>query len=111
MGAEISADRWWVAAAAALAVSSVLLGVIALGNGHTEWAIATGFAPAVLLLAGTLLVDRWRSGATAMIVVASLGASIWWWMVYPVALAVVVIVGGVRTGKLGLGSYKAHFAG
>ena len=93
MNMQTWTSRWWEAPVVVLAANSVVLGVGAVGNGHPEWAIATGLAPAALLIAGLALRNTWRAGAT-VVVAASLAAAAWWWMMYPVVLAAVVIVGG-----------------
>lgn len=101
MNMETWTSRWWEATVVVLAANSVIFGVVGVGNGHLEWAIATGFAPAVLLIASLALRNTWRTGATVTVVAASLAAAAWWWMMYPVALAAVVIVGGVSDAKIG----------
>ena len=77
MKTDIWTSRWWEIAVAALAANSVVFGVIAVGNDHTGWAIATGFAPAALLVISLVLRGRWRVGATAILIVASLAAASW----------------------------------
>ncbi len=94
-------DRLWEATVVVLAANSVAFGVIAAGNGHPEWAIITGFIPAALLPTGLVLRGKWRGGATAMVVVASLAAAAWFWMVYPIVLAAIVIFGGLAEGEIG----------
>lgn len=94
-------SRWWEATVVILAANSVIFGVVAVGNGHPEWAIATNFAPAALLIAGLALRNPWRTGATVMVVAASLAAAAWFWMIYPVVLAAVVIIGGLSNAKIG----------
>ena len=101
MNTELWPGRWWETAVAALAANSILFGVIAASTDHTKWAIATGFAPAALLLIGLLLRGRWRLGATAMLIVASLAAASWFWMIYPAVLAAIVIIGGLHNGYIG----------
>ena len=101
MNTELWPGRWWETAVAALAANSILFGVIAASTDHTKWAIATGFAPAALLLIGLLLRSRWRLGATAMLIVASLAAASWFWMIYPAVLAAIVIIGGLNNGYIG----------
>jgi hypothetical protein len=101
MQASTRTNPWWEVAVVALAANSVVFGVLATGNGHPGWAIATGFAPAALLLTGLALRGRWRSGATAMVIVASLAAAAWFWMVYPAVLAAIVIGGGLANGEIG----------
>jgi hypothetical protein len=102
MNTDIWTIRWWEVAAAALAANSVLFGVIAVGNDHTDWAIVTGFAPAALLVISLVLRGRWRVGATAILIVASFAAASWFWTVYPAVLAVIVIFGGFSNGYIGL---------
>ena len=101
MNALTWTGRWWETTVVVLAANSVVFGVIAAGNGYPEWAIATGFAPAALLLAGLAVRGRWRSGATAMVIVASVAAAAWFWMIYPPVLAAIVIFGGLAEGEIG----------
>ena len=101
MSSGIRTSRWWEIAVAALAANSIVFGVIAAGNGHPELAIVTGFIPAALLAAGLALRGQWRSGATAMVVVASLAAAAWFWMIYPAVLAAIIIIGGLAEGRIG----------
>ena len=75
--------------------------MIAVGNGHPEWAIATNFVPAALLITGLALRNTWRPGATVMVVAASLAAAAWFWMIYPIVLAAIVIIVGIGQGKIG----------
>ena len=110
MDTQEATDRWWEAVVVLSSISSVVLGVVAVGNGHTEWAIATGFAPAALLLAGIGLRARFRAGATVAVVVGSIAAAAWWWMVYPALLAAVVIIGGFGSGKIGPAGLGPHRA-
>ena len=78
-----------------------MFGVVAAGNGHTKWAIATSFAPAVLLVTGLAMRGHRLSGATAMVIVASLAAAAWFWMIYPIVLAAIVIGGRLVSGEIG----------
>jgi hypothetical protein len=100
MTTETWTSRWWEATVVVLAANSVVFGVIAV-EGYVEIAIAVGFAPAALLIAGLALRNTWRAGATVMVVVGSIAAAGWWWMVYPIVLAAVVIIGGLATHKIG----------
>jgi hypothetical protein len=101
MDTQTWSSRWWEIAVAVLAVNSVIFGVLAIGSDHTGWAIATGFGPAVLLVIGLALVGRWRVGATVILIVASLAAATWFWMVYPAVLAGIVVIGGLNSGHIG----------
>jgi hypothetical protein len=101
MNTDIWTSRWWEIAVVALAANSVVFGVIAVSNDHTDWAIATGFAPAALLVVSLVLRGRWRVGATAILIPASLAAASWFWMVYPAVLAGIIIVGGFSNGYIG----------
>ena len=101
MNMQTWTSRWWEATVVVLAANSVVFGVVAVGNGHPEWAIATGFVPAALLIAGLALRNTWRTGATVIVVAASLAAAAWWWTMYPVVLAAVVIIGGLSNAKIG----------
>ena len=109
MTMETWTSRWWEATVVVLAANSVVFGVIItttepLGLAASNplfWAIATGFVPAALLIAGLALRNTWRKGATVMVVAASIAAAVWWWMIYPIVLAVIVIIGGIGNHKIG----------
>ena len=92
---------WWQVVTALLAANSVVFGI--LFGDQFGWAIAIGYAPGVLLLVGLAMRSEHRSVATVLIVASSMAAAVAFWMIYPVVLALVVIVGGFTTGKLGFG--------
>ena len=62
-------SRWWKVSVVALAIPSLLMGVLAGSNGYTWWAIEIGFVPAALLLIGVAIRNRRRGVATALLVV------------------------------------------
>ena len=101
MSEHTSTSRWWETTVVVLAANSIMFGVIAAGNAHPKWAIATGFAPAALLLTALALRGRWRSGATTIVIVASVAAATWFWMIYPIVLAAIVIIGGFVSVEIG----------
>ena len=101
MNALTWTGRWWETTVVVLAANSVVFGVLAAGNDYPKVAIGTGFAPAALLLAGLAVRGRWRSGSTAMVIVASVAAAAWFWMIYPMVLAAVIIIGGLVSGEIG----------
>ncbi len=82
-----------------LAINSVVFGVL-LGS-EFLWAVLVGWVPGTLILVGLRLRNDHRAVATALITVSSIAAAGAFWMVYPVVLALVVIVGGFSTGMLG----------
>jgi hypothetical protein len=92
-------NRWWEATTVVLAINSIVFGF--LFGSELVWAFAIGFIPGVLLLVGLRIRSQNRGLATALIVVASLAAAVAFWMIYPVVLALVVIIGGFSTGKIG----------
>jgi len=94
-------SRWWETSVVLLAVNSVVFGILAINSDHMAWAVATGFVPAVLLLLGLTLRNSQRVAATILLTVASVAAALHFWMVYPIILALVVIVGGFNSGKIG----------
>ncbi len=96
-------DRWWEAVVVVLAINSLVFAVLAGANDEVMviWVIVTGILPAVLLLAGLAILGRRRGVGTAMIVVGSVLGAAWWWMIYPVALAAIVLVGGFASAKIG----------
>ncbi len=92
---------WWGIVVVAYAIVQVPMGVVILTNMHYSWSILIGFGPAALLLGGLMLRNRQRGLATVMIVLGSLMPGIFWWMMYPYALAAIVIGGGWWSGKIG----------
>ena len=66
MNGVMWSTRWWEIVVVVLAANSVVFGVLATGNGHPGWAIATNFAPAALLLIGTFafLVSEYQNPDT-----------------------------------------------
>jgi hypothetical protein len=91
--------RWWEAATMILAINSVVFGFL-LGS-EFLWAVLVGWVPGTLLLVGLRIRGDHRGVATALITVSSIAAAGAFWMIYPVVLALVVIVGGFWTGMLG----------
>jgi hypothetical protein len=59
------------------------------------------FVPAVLLLVGLAIRSSQRLTATILLTGASVAAAIWFWMIYPIVLALIVVVGGFRSRKIG----------
>jgi hypothetical protein len=94
-------SRWWEATIVILAANSVLFGLLFTASDHPRWAIAIGFIPAALLLVGLALRNKWRAAATAMLIIGSLLAAVAFWVIYTVVLAVVIIIGGLSTRKIG----------
>ena len=43
-----------------------------------------------------------------MVIVASVAAAAWFWMIYPMVLAAVVIVGGLVSGEIGPGRVQTQ---
>ena len=101
MNTQTWTNRWWEVTVILYAIVQVVFGVVILGNNHPGWAIVIGFGPAALLLGGLVLRQRQRGLATALIVVGSLLPGIAFWMMYPFVVAVIVIGGGLGTGKIG----------
>ncbi len=91
--------RWWEAVTTILAINSVVFGF--LFGSQIFWAIFIGWLPGVLLLVGLRIRNDHRGAATVLITVSSIAAAVAFWMIYPVVLALVVIVGGFSTGMLG----------
>ena len=80
-------------------INSLVFGF--LFGSHIFWAIFIGWLPGVLLLVGLRIRNDHRGAATVLITVSSIAAAVAFWMIYPVVLALVVIVGGFSTGMLG----------
>ncbi len=99
MGQRWIERRWWEAVTVALAINSVVFGF--LFGSQFGWAIAIGFAPGLLLLVGLRLRRHNRGLATVLIIVSSMAAAAAFWMIYPVVLALVIVIGGFSTGKIG----------
>ncbi len=99
MGQRWIERRWWEAVTVVLAINSVVFGF--LFGSQFGWAIAVGFGPGLLLLVGLRFRRANRGLATVLIVVSSLAAAGAFWMVYPVVLAMVIVIGGFSTGKIG----------
>jgi len=94
-------NRWWEVSVLVLAINSVVFGFLFGNSDNFTWAIAVGFVPGFLLLFGLSVRNSRRFLATISITVASLAASFAFWMIYPPVLALVVIIGGFSTGKIG----------
>ena len=91
--------RWWEVVTTILAINSVVFGFMF--GSYIFWAIFIGWLPGVLLLVGLRIRNDHRGAATVLITVSSIAAAVAFWMIYPVVLALVVIVGGFSTGMLG----------
>jgi len=94
-------NRWWEVATLLLAVNSLGFGVLFGSGNQFGWAIVVGFLPGVLLLVGLKIRKDNRGLATALITVSAIAASGAFWMIYPPVLGLVVIIGGLTTGKIG----------
>ena len=99
MGQRWIERRWWEAVTVVLAINSVVFGFMF--GSQFGWAIGAGFAPGLLLLVGLRLRPQSRGLATVLIIVASMAAAVAYWMIYPVVLALVIMIGGFSTGKIG----------
>lgn len=100
----LNSTAWWEVTVVVFASIQAIMGVgvLAFGDGiHIRFGIGWGLLPAALLLGGLAARRRRRGLATSMIIVGSLAAAFAWWLIYPVALAAVVIVGGLSSGKIG----------
>ena len=101
MAVENWSGRWWETSVVLLAVNSVVFGFAFANSGNLEWGIAVGFVPAILLLAGLGMKNSQRMGATIFLTVGSIAAAVAWWVIYTVVLALVIVVGGFWSGKIG----------
>ncbi len=110
MTTEDWTSRWWETSVVLLAVNSIVFGILAINSDHMTWAVTTGFVPAVLLLLGLTLRNSQRVAATTLLTVASVAAALWFWMIYPIILALVVIVGGFTNGKIGPEGHQPQLA-
>ena len=100
MGQQAAGNgRWWEAVTMILAINSVVFGFL-LGS-EFLWAIFVGWVPGTLLLVGLRIRSDHRAVATALITVSSIAAAGAFWMIYPVVLALVVVIGGFSTGMIG----------
>ena len=94
-------NRWWEISVVLLGVNSVVFGFLGAGSGNLQWGIAAGFVPGALLLAGLAVRGSQRLLATVMLIVGSVGAASAFWAIYTVVFALVVVVGGFSSGKIG----------
>jgi hypothetical protein len=94
-------NRWWEISVVLLGVNSVVFGFLGANSGNLKWGIAAGFVPGALLLAGLAVRESQRLLATAMLIVGSVGAASAFWVIYTVVFALVVVVGGFSSGKIG----------
>ncbi len=94
-------SRWWETSVVLLGVNSIVFGVGATANGYPEFALIVGWVPGVLLLAGLALKNRQRLVATIMLTLGAVGAAVAWWVIYTVVFALIVIVGGFLSRKIG----------
>lgn len=104
MNIQTWTNRWWEATVLLFASIQAIMGVgvLAFGDGsHIRFGIGWGLLPAALLLGGLAVRRRRRGLATSMIIVGSLAAAFAFWLIYPIILAVVVIAGGLGSGKIG----------
>ncbi|GMQ85047.1 MAG: hypothetical protein BMS9Abin07_0612 [Acidimicrobiia bacterium] len=104
MNVQTWTNRWWEATVLVFAFAQTIMGVgvLAFGDGsHIRFGIGWGLLPAALLLGGLAVRRRRRGLATSMIIVGSLGAAFAFWLIYPIILAVIVIAGGLGSGKIG----------
>ena len=101
MTMETWTSRWWEATVVVLAVNSAVFGVLFTASDQLGWAFVLGYVPAALLVAGLALRNKWRTGATAMMIAGSLLAAGAFWAIYTVVLSLVIVVGGLRNNKIG----------
>lgn len=94
-------SRWWETSVVLLAVNAVVFGFLFAADGHPGWAFAVGFVPGVILFSGLAMRKGQRMGATILLTVGSVAASVPWWAIYTVVLALVIVVGGFWGGKIG----------
>jgi uncharacterized membrane protein YfcA len=101
MAIENWTSRWWETSVVLLGVNSVVFGFLGANSGNLGWGIAVGFVPAALLLAGLGMRNSQRTAATVFLTVGSIAAASAWWMIYTVVFALVIVVGGFWSGKIG----------
>jgi hypothetical protein len=101
-------SRWWEASVVVLGVNSLAFGIGATAGGYLDAALIIGWAPGVLLLTGFGLRNRQRLLATIMITLGAVAASFAYWVIYPIVLALIVVVGGFVSRKIG--PTRAHTA-
>ena len=99
MDQQAQGARWWEAVTVLLAINSFVFGF--LFGSQILWAIFIGWLPGVLLLVGLRIRSDHRGTATVLITVSSIAAAVAFWMIYPVVLALVVVIGGFSTGMIG----------
>lgn len=94
-------SRWWETSVVLLGVNSIVFGIMGAISQEPGFALGAGFLPGGLLLTGLALKNRQRLAGTITLVVGAVAASFAWWAIYTVVLALVVVIGGFRTGKIG----------
>jgi hypothetical protein len=93
--------RWWEILVVMMGVNSLFFGFVYMSAGYPVSAFLSGFGPAALFLTGLALIRSQRTVATVMIILGSLGAATAWWVIYTIALGLIIVVGGFQKGKLG----------
>jgi hypothetical protein len=102
MNVQTWTNRWWEATVVFYGITQAVMGIVILAfGGHLGWAIGLGFGPAVLLIGGLALRASRRGVATSMIIAGSVLPALAFWMIYSVVLAVIVVFGGLWSGKIG----------
>lgn len=101
MAMENWTSRWWETSVVLLAVNSVVFGFLFTYNDYFLWALAAGFGAGALLLGGLALRNRQRPVATIMLILGSIGAASAFWVIYTIVFALIVVVGGFWSGKIG----------
>ena len=94
-------NRWWEASVVLLGVNSLVFGIMATASGYPDVAWMVGWVPGVLLLTGFGLRNRQRLVATIMITLGAVLAAVAFWVIYTVVFALIVVVGGFLTRKIG----------
>ena len=101
MAIENWTNRWWEASVVLLAVNSVVFGFLGASSGNLKWGVMAGFVPGALLFAGLAFKRKNRLVATVTLILGSIGAASAWWVMYTVVFALIVVVGGFWSGKIG----------
>ena len=94
-------SRWWETSVVLLGVNSIVFGILGTAAGYPEWGIGVGFMPGVLLLTGLAMKNRQRLVATIMLALGAVAAAFAYWVIYTIVFALIVVIGGFWSGKIG----------
>ena len=101
MALENWTSRWWETSVMLLGLNSIAFGILGTVNVYSEFAWRVGFVPGVLLLTGLAMKNKQRLVATIMLTLGAVAAAFAYWVIYTIVLALIVVIGGFKAGKIG----------